>query len=297
MSDSDNSLLVNILVVDDIPDYAEIIETILNKKGFKCKITSVVNSDETIAILEEEKKFPIIILDYALKGSELSGIDLIDKIKELAPESIIIFSTGVGSEEVAVEALQKGAYDYLVKNITFTQRLVDVISAIPKIALGEGINESDFYSAVFNIGEEGTQLISYEDIHFMKNPKDELTRLGTFYLIAIGQGDGYNEGLFGPLPISNTDFTSILFSFCVEDPHAVDVRLKEHNLIILTYIIKKELEYAFSDRTAIQSLLEEVTSSITEVKDLTEELVSEIKIKLMKIVNKTIHEFVMSKKI
>ena len=158
MSNSDNSLIVDILVVDDIPDYAEIIETILNNRDFSCKVTSVVNSDETLAILKEPKQFPIIILDYALKGSKLSGIDLIDEIKKSAPNSIIIFSTGAGSEEIAVEALQKGAYDYLVKNISFTKRLVDVISSIPKIALGEGITESDFYSAVFNIGEEGTQL-------------------------------------------------------------------------------------------------------------------------------------------
>ena len=173
----------------------------------------------------------------------------------------------------------------------------NVISSIPKIVLGEGITDSDFYSAIFNIGEEGTQLMHYEPIHFMTNPKDELTRLGTFYLIAIGQGDGYNEGLFGPLPISGTNYTSILYSFCVPDPTAIDDRLKENNLIILTYIIKKELEYAFSNRAALELVFEKFTKSISEVNDITSDRIDEIKLEILNIVNLTMHDFVMNKKI
>ncbi len=101
-----------ILVVEDDPILRQFIGDVLKRKG--CNVTSAENG---LAAFEEIKKkdFDLIISD--LKMDEMDGLELLTKVKEipLSPEMIII--TAYGSVSTAVEAMKKGAFDYITKPV------------------------------------------------------------------------------------------------------------------------------------------------------------------------------------
>jgi two-component system NtrC family response regulator len=85
--------------------------------------------------LEEAKKiltkeyFPVILLDIWLEDG--SGIDFIDTIKELSPNSSIVMITGHGGIELAVQSIKKGAFDFLEKPLSI-EKLLNVIEKAHK---------------------------------------------------------------------------------------------------------------------------------------------------------------------
>ncbi len=70
----------------------------------------------------------IVLLDYDLGLDAETGIDLLVRIKDSPHPPIVIMVTGMGNENVAVNAIRKGADDYLVKNDVATDRLFEMIS-------------------------------------------------------------------------------------------------------------------------------------------------------------------------
>ncbi len=100
-----------ILLVEDNKDHAEYTKSELEKSGFKVEIAET-GSECFEKLIEND--FDLILLDYRLP--EMDGLDVLKKIKEDGFDIPIIMVTGLGSEEVAVEAMKLGAYDYIVKS-------------------------------------------------------------------------------------------------------------------------------------------------------------------------------------
>ncbi|HLB01420.1 MAG TPA: sigma-54 dependent transcriptional regulator, partial [Bacteroidota bacterium] len=71
-----------------------------------------------------EKSYDMVITD--LEMPEMRGIDLLDKIKELSPHTIVIIVTAYGSMETAIAALRKGANDYILKPIEFDELTIKI---------------------------------------------------------------------------------------------------------------------------------------------------------------------------
>jgi len=108
---------LRILIVEDNKH-----DMIAFRRAFKeslipCDITEYVRAEEALdRIQSDENLFDVIITDYKLPG--LSGLEL---CKELLARKInlpLVLLTGVGSEQVAVEALKAGVYDYIIKDET-----------------------------------------------------------------------------------------------------------------------------------------------------------------------------------
>lgn len=100
----------SILVVDDDIVAAELLSEVLTKEGYSV----TVSTSGTEAVRAGEATFfDIVITD--LKMPEFSGIDVLDAFKRMSPQTIVFVITAFGSFETAINAIQNGAYDYMVK--------------------------------------------------------------------------------------------------------------------------------------------------------------------------------------
>jgi DNA-binding NtrC family response regulator len=99
-----------VLIVDDDILIRSLMEEALPPRGF-----SVETSESGSAAVDRLKAepFDVVLLDQFLPG--LSGIEVFRKIRELPDPPQVVFFTGHGSVESAVEAIKEGAYDYIEK--------------------------------------------------------------------------------------------------------------------------------------------------------------------------------------
>ncbi|MBF0499857.1 MAG: sigma-54-dependent Fis family transcriptional regulator [Candidatus Riflebacteria bacterium] len=99
-----------ILLVDDETSVLYTLEAVLRKEGYRTE--RAVSASEALARIEETV-FDLIISDVNMPGE--SGLDLLDAVKRRDPESLMVLITAYGSEALAVDAMKRGAYDYLPK--------------------------------------------------------------------------------------------------------------------------------------------------------------------------------------
>lgn len=118
---------VHILVVDDDPDYLEFLRTAFEDQ-YGYHVTTAASGDEALRILEDEHTFfDLMFLDYLMP--RLTGLDVMRRMKELGNETPVVMLTGAGNEEIAVEAMKQGAYDYLRKENIDLRRLGLIVEA------------------------------------------------------------------------------------------------------------------------------------------------------------------------
>ncbi|MFW9992848.1 MAG: hypothetical protein ACFFD4_12465 [Candidatus Odinarchaeota archaeon] len=84
----------------------------------------------------------------------------------------------------------------------------------------------------------------------------DLDRLGCYYSLALGQGDHYNEGLYGPLPVLGTGFHSLLHAVVVTDNQQEDPRMGNRNYLIACVLYPEQLEETIhGDRDGLAKIL------------------------------------------
>ncbi len=99
-----------ILVVDDEPQMLIAIKETLGRNGYS--IITAASGMEAMRRLKE-KYYQLVITD--MRMPEVSGLDLLRKIKNLTPQTPVILLTAYGTVQNAVEAMRDGAFDYLLK--------------------------------------------------------------------------------------------------------------------------------------------------------------------------------------
>jgi DNA-binding NtrC family response regulator len=99
-----------ILIVDDEEDLTLGYSRCLEKVGYEVK---TANSGEDALDLIKKEIFDLVLLDIRLP--QMSGIEVLKKALEIDPDLIVIMITAHGSVTSAVDAMRKGAYDYLMK--------------------------------------------------------------------------------------------------------------------------------------------------------------------------------------
>ena len=105
-----------ILVVDDDQAHRTMLRTLLSGWGYK-----IVEADDGQVAIEKvhEQAFDMILMD--IRMLKVSGLEALDGIKTYNPAIPVIIMTAYSSVETAVEALKKGAYDYLTKPLDFDE--------------------------------------------------------------------------------------------------------------------------------------------------------------------------------
>lgn len=107
-----------ILVTDDNRDVNEVIKVMLRQNGYE--VVQAFDGEE--ALLAFNRSQPdLVLLDYRMPG--MDGIDVLRSIKEHDPTALVVFMTGEGSEDVAVQAMKAEADDYITKPISYPELL------------------------------------------------------------------------------------------------------------------------------------------------------------------------------
>jgi len=115
----------NILIVDDDKDMQMILSDTLELEGYK---TSVAG-DGKEAIEEITSDSPgLILLDVKLPG--MSGLELLEKIKKINKQSVVIMLTGYGDIKDAVQAIKLGAFDYVTKPFKDEEIIANIKNAL-----------------------------------------------------------------------------------------------------------------------------------------------------------------------
>jgi DNA-binding NtrC family response regulator len=120
----------SILIVDDEKGQRDILKLILEKEGYS--VVDVSGVREALAQLEKHE-FDLIMTDLKMQGQ--SGLDLLEKVLADDTQQCIIMMTAHGSVDSAVEAMRKGAFDYLEKPLERDNLLLTLRRAFERIGL------------------------------------------------------------------------------------------------------------------------------------------------------------------
>jgi DNA-binding NtrC family response regulator len=99
-----------VLIVDDDPGMRDTLEAVLKADGYS--VHAAENGGQAMEILSGNK-FDVVLLDLQLPDGQ--GTDLLPKIKASDPEVLIIMMTAFGTIRTAVEALKRGAFEFITK--------------------------------------------------------------------------------------------------------------------------------------------------------------------------------------
>ncbi len=114
-----------VLIVDDEKNYPPILSAVLEEEGFEA--LTAYSGKEALETLNHAA-VDLVLTD--MKMSAMDGIELLERIKKNNPELPVIMMTAHGTVEKAVEAMQKGAYNYILKPFENEQLVIYVNKAI-----------------------------------------------------------------------------------------------------------------------------------------------------------------------
>ena len=100
-----------ILIVDDEPSLRTMLKIMLKKEG--CEIETSESAEEAIALLEEGRRYALVITDLKMKHK--TGLDLLREVKKVDDACQVVLMTAFATAETALEAIREGAYDYMIK--------------------------------------------------------------------------------------------------------------------------------------------------------------------------------------
>jgi len=115
-----------ILVVDDDESIREIITSMLSHAGFECR--AVASGQEAIAALQSDGSYSLLLSDLAIEG--MDGFGVLETVRRLQPQMPVVMVTAVHDISVALEAIRRGAYDYLLKPFEREQLIATVRRAL-----------------------------------------------------------------------------------------------------------------------------------------------------------------------
>jgi len=120
----------SILIVDDEKGQRDILNVILKKEGYD--VVDVPGVREALNQLDK-REFDLILTDLKMQGQ--SGLDLLEKVLTDDPQQCVILMTAHGTVDSAVEAMKKGAFDYLEKPLERDDLILTLRRAFERIGL------------------------------------------------------------------------------------------------------------------------------------------------------------------
>jgi len=121
---------LQILVIDDEPKMAKLMASALKSEG---RIIETETKPKAALKRVERERFDIVITD--LKMPDVDGIQILSAARHHTPPSAVILVTAFATAETAVEAMKKGAFDYLIKPVKMDELSIVVNRATETISL------------------------------------------------------------------------------------------------------------------------------------------------------------------
>lgn len=143
---------VNILIIDDNIDDRELYIRALKKATDVTYLYSEAETGQEGLERLSKRNFDCVLLDYSLPG--INGLEVLRSIRMRDTFLPVIFLTGQGNEAIAVDAIKKGAHDYLNKSSVNTERLHYTIQS----AISQGRLRQDIVAKDAHIREQTAEL-------------------------------------------------------------------------------------------------------------------------------------------
>ena len=115
-----------ILVVDQEPYTRAVIATMLEKSNYLPVLAT--DGHEAMAHIEQDAPFDVVLSDIMIHG--VDGIGLLDKLREIHPDTPMVMVTAMQDVGIAISAMRRGAYDYLLKPFAREQLLATIERAL-----------------------------------------------------------------------------------------------------------------------------------------------------------------------
>lgn len=135
--------MAKILVIDDNIDICQLLDRFLTKKGYDVQTTI---SGKNGLDMVKNSHYDLIFCDFKLR--DMDGRDVLEKVKQISPGTQVAIITGYADVKIAVEVIQKGAFDYVTKPL-----IPDEIISLIERALA-ATKENQSYSVTFNRATE-----------------------------------------------------------------------------------------------------------------------------------------------
>lgn len=100
----------SILIVDDIESIHEILNAVIEPIGFN---TAFATDGPTAIEMVEQNHYDIVLTDINMKP--MDGLDLLEKLKAINPNIIVVMMSGYATIENATRSLKLGAFDFITK--------------------------------------------------------------------------------------------------------------------------------------------------------------------------------------
>lgn len=119
-----------ILITDDDIDLRELLTEAVKNWGYEVSVAR--DGEEALRKLRMER-FDMVITDLMMPG--MDGLSLLQKIKDLDKEILVIIITGYATIETAVKAIESGAYDYIAKPFRLDELMIVIKNACERLRL------------------------------------------------------------------------------------------------------------------------------------------------------------------
>lgn len=140
-----------VLVVDDDTAHRTMLHTLVGDWGYE-----ILEADDGESAVAAVQDHPVDLVLMDIRMVRVSGIEALEQIKTINPVIPIVLMTAYASVEMAVEALKKGAYDYLIKPLDFDKLRLTLRRALAYIHLKK---ENQQLKQQLEIGARHTEII------------------------------------------------------------------------------------------------------------------------------------------
>lgn len=117
-----------ILVVDDEATTRISLAELLRLEGYDVSVAA--SGEDALEIIDRNPPFDLMVLDIKMPG--MDGLQLTEAVQQRSPDTVIILLTAFGTLETAIQALRRGAHDYLLKPCPVSQILESVRKGLSK---------------------------------------------------------------------------------------------------------------------------------------------------------------------
>jgi len=173
----------NILVVDDEEAIREVVSTMLESKGYRCTVAH----NGRVAQEHIKRTTPDLILSDMIMP-EMDGIKLLEWVREFDPDVPVIMVTAIHDISTALEAIRRGAYDYILKPFEKDQLFLGVGRALQHRRLI--IENRNYQRNLEQLVEERTAQLTAKHVELEQSYDDTLEALGS----ALDLKDAETEG-------------------------------------------------------------------------------------------------------
>src|SRR5947209_14859805 len=171
-----------ILIVDDEPDIRLLIDGILRDEDYETR--QAAESDAALGAFRVRRP-SLVVLDVWLQGSRLDGLGILRVLRSEEPQVPVVMISGHGNIEMAVAAIQQGAYDFIEKPFKSDRLLLVVRRALEAARLARENAELRLRA-----GPETELLGDSSAINGLRSAVDKVAPTGSRVLISGPAGSG-----------------------------------------------------------------------------------------------------------